>query len=196
MKFIILFIGLYFFFFISGIVKYFNKRKKLVYLKGQFEHSTILKDEVFKFYEKNLDSIPEYDYVQLEDIQNEAKKDANKEMLNILFKLNPIINELFPDLFIEFSLNDSFYNTTDKKRRTYNSIMNSINYHDKDLTKVFNPFKVLKNIFLLPSTILTWFGINLGKYTSRIFSALSIAIGIMLKTYGDSILNWVLSLFK
>lgn len=88
----------------------------------------------------------------------------------LMIKEMPRINKVLPYSFSNLSLNQS----DETLESNFKSIVSQISAKNDKLNyqqfKFLNPLNALKKLFLLPSEIISWFGINLTTFPGRIFS--------------------------
>lgn len=116
---------------------------------------------------------------------------------NLVSKM-PQIKEVIP--YGAF-YNDLNYTSSDETLYSnswilYNSLVkenDSLNYH---YFKFLNPVTPIKKVFLLPSVILSWFGINLNTFASRVVSLLIYIFTWIMNQYGEFIINLVKELIR
>ena len=176
-KFLWLFLFLYLYFFIKRIYNWLNKKRTLEYLIDKFKNVV-----------KTLDS----SQFTLSDTE------ARKIILNELFNENPRISSLLTYVYFDysFSLLDGPEETLSKFQHQYNALMQKYDKVMFERLSIFNPVNPLKDIFLLPSKILSWFGINLNDVPARSFSLSMYIFGWIFSKYGKNIFDWILSLFS
>lgn len=154
-----IFIALYSYFYISNFYNMYKKFKQFNYLLEKFNNVG--------------NSLPERQSYMPYPLEEEYYREANNLILNELIHETPLINYLLPYNYDEFSWNDNGHATLVKFSKFYDQLQKA-NY-DFEFTKLsyLNPIKPIKQIFLIPSKILSWFGLNLNTIHGRIVSALS-----------------------
>ncbi|MBC1459125.1 hypothetical protein [Listeria newyorkensis] len=179
-------IALYVFFFIKSIGTYFIRVKKLNFIINKFN------DVRKKFPERQISSNEPYynPYKQNEEIAHIIIKNLFDDM--------PLISDLLPYDFYtgSFSLNDDAESVI-KKFTTYYDLLAS-EYSSLQYKKLsyFSLIKPIKEIFLIPSKILSWFGLTLGTISARIFSLLTIVCVGVFNRYISKSIDWIISLIS
>lgn len=147
----------------------------------------------FKKTEKELNERMKGVDVRYDD---EFQEDACIIILDNLLREMPRIRELLPFSYI------SGFNTKNDSHRiieSYNELSSDLidAYHDHNyrFKYCFNPIEPLKEIFLIPSKILAWFGLTLDTIASRLFSLITIISGLIIKYFGEDIFDWLKNLF-
>lgn len=126
---------------------------------------------------------------------DEFQEDARIIILDNLLSEMPRIRELLP-----FSYTSEFNTKNDPHRiiESYNEfssdLITAYHRHIYRLKSCFNPINPLKEIFLIPSKILAWFGLSLDKIASRVFSLITIILGFIIKYFGKDIFDWLQNL--
>lgn len=125
----------------------------------------------------------------------DRERQLARSILNNFLHEMPLINSLLEYNWESFSLRNSpretintFYDFYDQLVKEYNDFLFRKN-------RVLNPVQPLQEIFLLPSKILSWFGLTLKSIKARLFSVSTYFILWLISNYGKDILNWILSSF-
>lgn len=181
-----IFLTLYIFLYISNIYKVYKRYSQFQYLLDKFQqvgNSIPTKQDYFTYH-----------------LEEEHFQKVRKVIIEGLFNEAPLINHLLPYSYETFSLNNDGRTTLRKFAVLYDQLQKA-NY-DFEFQKLscLSPIKPLKQIFLLPSKILSWFGINLNTIPGRIVSAISWFFVYLLKSNATELfiklLDFIKSLFS
>lgn len=108
----------------------------------------------------------------------------------------PKIRSVLPHLPISFHSSDGLIETYD----FFNNIKGYVEeeYYETNnfILKAFNLIRPLKSLFLLPSKILSWFGLNMNMIPARIFSLITYAFLAVVEKYGLDIFDWFIKLIS
>ena len=125
----------------------------------------------------------------------EFEEDARRIILKNLMSEMPRLKELLPS-----SYSSGFSSKYDARRiiTSYSEfssdLITAYNEHIYRFKSCFNPIGPLKEIFLIPSKVVAWFGLSLDDIASRVFSLITIILGLIIKYYGTDIFNWIKNL--
>lgn len=173
-----LLIGLYIFFFLKNISTYYTRINKLKFILVKFNN---IKEQFPK---------PPYNHYNHDEIAH--------LIINNLFDDMPLINDLISNIIYigPFSLNDDAQRVIEKFETYYNSLASEYSSLQYKKLSYFSLVKPIKEIFLIPSKIISWFGIDLTTFPARVFSAISYIAVFVLTHFGNNISEWLKSLFK
>lgn len=108
----------------------------------------------------------------------------------------PKIRSVLPHVYISFHSSDGIIETYD----FFNNIKGYVEeeYYETNnfMFKAFNLIRPLKSLFLLPSKFLSWFGLDLNKIPSRIFSLITYVFLAIVEKYGLDIFDWLIKLIN
>ena len=126
---------------------------------------------------------------------DEFQEYARLIILNNLLKEMPRIRELLPFSYISgFNTKNEPHRIIESYYEFYSDLIAAYHEHDYRIKSCFNPITPLKEIFLIPSKILAWFGLSLDTIASRVFSLITIILGFIIKYFGEDIFNWLKNL--
>lgn len=181
----------YVYFYLEELFLYKRKNNLFIYLINKINATFKLCDD--KDSELRSQEIVTYNY---NSSPNELRnKELNRIIIDNLYKENPLIEELLPNSRISFSSRSNFEDTSWKLFELSDHLQNEYNHFLYRKIQIFDPRTPLKKVFLLPSTLLSWFGVDLKKIPARVFSLLSFTALLVIKQYGSEIFTWLLSLF-
>ncbi|ERT22719.1 MULTISPECIES: hypothetical protein [Enterococcus] len=183
-KYVLGFMALYLYFYSINLYRWFKKNKNFTYIIRKFK---IFMDDVSK-----LEPIEAYNY---EGGRKREKEISDSIVENFLHEI-PLINSLLGYNWDSFSFNNSPRKNIDIFNRINDRLIKEYNEFKFRKYRFLNPIEPLQEIFLLPSKILSWFGLTFSDVNSRVISAVTIILGIVSKFYGKDIIDWVLSLFR
>ncbi|EME3218552.1 hypothetical protein RFW15_02840 [Enterococcus faecalis] len=129
-----------------------------------------------------------------EDELKHQKQLSDSILKNFLHEM-PLINSLLDHNWESFSLRNSPRETINTFNNFYDQLIKEYNDFLFRKNQVLSPVQPLQEIFLLPSKILSWFGITLKSVKARLFSLFSYFVVWIISNYGKDIVNWILSLF-
>ena len=133
-------------------------------------------------------------------LEDDYYKKVRIIILDDLFDENPLINHLIPYNYDSFSINNDGRTTLIKFAEFYDQLQKANNNFEFLKLSYLNPLNPIKQIFLLPSKILSWFGINLNTMPGRIVSAISWLCLYLFKSNASEFLlqgwNFIKSLFS
>lgn len=176
--------ALYLIFYSINLYKWFLKKRNFDYIIRKFEK--FMKDD---FKQKTNKT---YNY---EDEQKHQNQLSNSILKNFLHEM-PLINSLLIYNWESFSLHDSPIKTIYTFEDFYDQLIKEYNEFIFRKKRFLSPVQPLLQIFLLPSKILSWFGLTFSDVKSRVISGVTIIFGVVLKFYGKDIIDWLLSLFR
>lgn len=192
-----LFIVLYLFNIISALIKHVKLGK---YLDKMSDYIKTIDTELKKnnYFEQNY-----YDILNRPEIfsnivyNNSDCLLANSKAINLF----PYIYMLFPyDYAFTISHNRTIEQNYHAMRKTYNMLLDNLEPSLIKFKRSFNPIYTLKDFFLIPSKIFSWFGINLGLVPGRIISLLIWVCFYIFKGNTTNIivnfLDWIKSLIS
>lgn len=175
------FIVLYLLFYGYQILNYFLTKSKFLSTISKFQET----DNELKERRNAVDI--RYD--------GEFEEDARRIILKNLMSEVPRLRELLPS-----SYSSGFSTKYDARRIITNyselssDLITAYNEHIYRIKSCFNPIAPLKEIFLMPSKILAWFGLSLDEIASRVLSLITIIFGLIIKYFGTDIFNWIKNL--
>lgn len=145
---------------------------------------------LFKLRKTNI-LINKYSNIDI-NLNSDALADSIKQMVTPDM---PVIGELLIYSWDSISLIQS----TDSTINSFKSILSSLQSEayslEHDLKKSFYPSYALQRLFLIPSQILTWFGLKLTLKSERILSLLLWIGGFTINNYGKDIISFVVNNF-
>ncbi|OOL67736.1 hypothetical protein B1P97_04625 [Enterococcus faecium] len=113
----------------------------------------------------------------------------------IMVKEMPRINKVLPYSLVTLSLNQSDDILEENFRIIASQIFDKNNEIHYRKFWFLNPLIALKKFFLLPSEILSWFGINLSTFPGRIFSLVIWVTSLFAQETISQILSFVITHF-
>lgn len=162
MKWLVILISIYLFFYIHNIYRY---------LKALSEIDHLL--EVFSKVNKELNQ-QNVEFKYLIDA-SPIRKDLIQEM--------PRINFVLPYSFDSLTINQ----TSEQLYDSFSSILSNLVTKRDEMQyhrfSAFNPINPLKRIFLIPSSILSWFGIDFSQTVQRLTSLILWIFTFLLKEF-------------
>ncbi|TFI69093.1 hypothetical protein CKN63_01295 [Carnobacterium divergens] len=182
-KYIIVFAIFYFYYFFKNLFDYFTTERKYEKIIKEFDDASDKFPKIENLYHSN-----EEDLLKQQSISDQIIKNFKPKL--------PILNKLTHTKTTKFSFDDSPGKIIDDFDYFYNKLFNYYYDHQYKKKEYLNPIYPLKEIFLLPSKILSWFGLNLNTIPSRIFSALIFLAIYISKNFGSEIIRFILKLIS
>lgn len=174
MKWLIILISIYLFFYIHNIYRY---------LKTLSEVDHLL--EVFSKVNKELNQ-QNVEFKYLIDA-SPIRKDLIQEM--------PRINFVLPYSFDSLTINQNNEQLYDSFSSILSKLVTKRDEMYYNRRSAFNPINPLKRIFLIPSSILSWFGINISQTAQRVSSLIIWIFGFLFKEFLSGSLDSIIQNF-
>lgn len=187
MRWLIVFIGLFIIMYVFGIIRAVLRLGSLEKLLNKIDLNLNL---IATAIDKNMPNRGGWNYNYNDEVDSFLQKAPQKEYLGILISLKPEIKEFLSSNYhcARISYNKSSIDNYENLLSTYNDLLMESNHLALDVKHSLNPKFTVKNLFLLPSTLLSLVGISFEKTTAaNLFSSITWIAGFIIKNYGDAI---------
>lgn len=179
----ILVVCIYLLFYGIQVTKFINRKKKFEYILEKFE-------ETNKKFPALNGSIYDYDnFNEIEIIRRIILEELSAEM--------PLINDL---LIYNFNSNLTLKKGAMEIIEIFESLSSELysSYNEflYQKAKYLSPLAPIREIFLIPSKILSLFGISLTTYSSRVFSLIVYLLVWLFDNYGKTFIAWLIDFIR